>query len=94
MHAGAVTSIADGACGYAALSMAPAGSDVLTAEFNVNSMRPAIGKRFLSVGRVVSAGKSLTVCSGEVRASVAGGDSFKVIALMQATVVFLPRGGE
>jgi uncharacterized protein (TIGR00369 family) len=92
-HAGAITSIVDSACGYAALSRAPAGSEVVTAEFKVNFMRPAIGERFIAVGRVVSAGKTLTVCSGEVRAFVDGQDSYKVIALMQATMVILSGSG-
>jgi acyl-coenzyme A thioesterase PaaI-like protein len=50
-------------------------------------MRPAIGQRFLAVGKVQSAGKMLTVCTGEVRAYAGAGDDYKVIALMQATIV-------
>ena len=61
---------------------------MVTAEFKVNLMRPAIGERFLAVGTVRSAGKLLTVCTGEVRA-FAGGDAYKVVALMQATVATL-----
>lgn len=90
LHAGATTSIVDSACGYAALTKAPAGADVVTAEFKLNLMRPAIGKRFVAVGRVVSAGRLLTVCTGEVRAFAGDeGDSeggYKLVALMQATV--------
>lgn len=85
MHAGAVTSIVDSACGYAALTVAPPGCEVVTAEFKTNFMRPAIGERFVAVGKVNSAGKMLTVCSGEVRAFQ--GADYKVVALMQATLV-------
>jgi uncharacterized protein (TIGR00369 family) len=85
MHAGAITSVVDSACGYAALTRAPAGCEVVTAEFKINFMRPAIGERFLAVGRVVSAGKLLTVCAGEVQAF--SGTASKVIAVMQATIV-------
>lgn len=84
MHAGAITSVVDSACGYAALTRAPAGCEVVTAEFKINFMRPAIGDRFLAVGRVVSAGKLLTVCAGEVQAFT--GSTCKVIAVMQATI--------
>lgn len=96
LHAGAVTSIVDSACGYAALTRAPAGFEVVTAEFKINLMRPAVGQRFLAVGRVQNAGRLLTVCTGEVRAyagdgqqyDIAGDDPhYKVVALMQATVV-------
>lgn len=88
LHAGATTSIVDSACGYAALTKAPPGFEVVTAEFKLNLMRPALGQRFLAIGRVVSSGKLLTVCTGEVRAFAdAAGADYKVVALMQATIV-------
>lgn len=87
VHAGAITSIVDSACGYAALTKAPAGCEVVTAEFKINLMRPAIGVRFLAIARVQNAGKLLTVCTGEVRAFANEAADFKVIALMQATIV-------
>lgn len=87
-HAGAVTSIVDSACGYAALTKAPPGMEVVTAEFKLNLLRPAIGQRFLATGTVVNAGRLLTVCTGEVRAFDACGPAEgKPVALMQATFV-------
>lgn len=91
LHAGATTSIVDSACGYAALTRAPAGFEVVTAEFKINLMRPALGERFLAIGRVVNAGKLMTVCSGEVRAFAGAGEAYKVVALMQATIVNVQR---
>lgn len=91
LHAGATTSIVDSACGYAALTKAPAGFEVVTAEFKINLMRPALGERFLAIGRVVNAGRLMTVCSGEVRAFAGGDGAYKVVALMQATVVNVQR---
>jgi uncharacterized protein (TIGR00369 family) len=88
LHAGVVASIMDNACGYAALTQAPPGREVVTAEFKVNFMRPALGARFLALGRVQNAGRLLTVCTGEVRAFADGASpEYKVVALMQATVV-------
>jgi acyl-coenzyme A thioesterase PaaI-like protein len=57
-------------------------------------MRPALGVRFLAVGKVQSAGKLLSVCTGEVRAFTDNADSgtaYKVVAMMQATVVNVRR---
>ncbi|MFL9923020.1 PaaI family thioesterase [Herbaspirillum lusitanum] len=85
MHAGATTSIVDSACGYAALTKAPAGHEVVTVEFKINMLRPAIGERFLAIGRVQNAGKQLSICTGEVLAFKDGAS--KVIALMQATMM-------
>jgi uncharacterized protein (TIGR00369 family) len=91
LHAGAITSILDSACGYAALTQAPPDREVVTAEFKINLMRPALGRRFLAIGRVQNAGRTLTVCTGEVRAYPGEGEDFKVVALMQATIVAVPR---
>lgn len=85
VHAGAITSILDNACGYAALTKAPSECEVVTAEFKINLLRPAIGERFLAFGRVQSSGRLLTVCTGEVRGF--SGTACKVIAIMQATIV-------
>lgn len=87
VHAGAIASIVDSACGYAALTKAPAGCEVVSAEFKINLMRPALGEHFLAIGKVQNAGKLLTVCTGEARAFSGSESSYKVIALMQATMV-------
>jgi uncharacterized protein (TIGR00369 family) len=91
VHAGAIASILDSACGYAALTKAPPDADVVTAEFKINLLRPALGDRFLAIGKVQNAGKLLTVCTGEVRAFAGGSDTGKVIALMQATIANVRR---
>ncbi|MCD6664370.1 MAG: PaaI family thioesterase [Comamonas sp.] len=91
-HAGSITSIVDSACGYAALTRAPVGCGVVTVEFKVNFLRPAIGRRFLAAGRVVNAGKTMGVCTGEVRAFTGEGGDHKVVALMQATMAFVREG--
>lgn len=91
VHAGAIASILDSACGYAALTKAPADHDVVTAEFKINLLRPALGERFLAIGKVQNAGKRLTVCTGEVRGFTGPSGTCKVIALMQATIANVRR---
>ncbi len=85
MHAAAITAIGDSACGYAALTMMDVGVEVLSVEFKVNLLSPAAGERFVATGRVIRAGHTLTVCSGEVHAEQAG--SRKLICVMQATMI-------
>ncbi len=89
LHAGVLTSIADSACGYAALTLMPAGSDVLSVEFKVNLLAPGRGERFRADARVVRSGRTLTVCQAEVVASSSGVDDVTV-ALMQATMIARP----
>jgi len=88
-HAGAITSVLDSACGYAALTKAPEGHEVVTVEFKVNFVRPAIGQRFLAIGRVRTSGKLITVCTGEVSADIE--NQHKVVAIMQATIMNVRR---
>jgi uncharacterized protein (TIGR00369 family) len=83
LHAGVVTSIIDSACGYAALTLMPPDREVLSVEFKVNLIAPAQGATFQARGRVVRAGRTLTVCTGDLR--VVGSES--VIAMMQATMM-------
>ncbi|WP_407638138.1 PaaI family thioesterase [Advenella mimigardefordensis] len=93
LHAGAVTSIVDVACGYAALTMAPEGYEVVTAEFKINLLRPALGPAFVAIGKVQNAGKLLTVCTGEVRRLDDDGTVGKAVALIQATIVNVAISG-
>lgn len=91
IHAGATSSILDSACGYAALTKTAPDAEVVTAEFKINLLRPAIGERFLAIGRVQNAGRLLTVCTGEVLAFAGAGSEPKVVAMMQATIANVPR---
>ena len=85
LHAGIVTTIVDSACGYAAFTLMPVGSRVLSVEFKVNLMSPAVGERFVAIGKVIKPGRTITVCSGDVFAYQ--GEESKLVALMQATMI-------
>ena len=87
LHAGAVASIADSACGYAALSLMPPGSAVMSVEFKVNLLAPGRGERFLASGRVRRAGRTLSVCEGTVKA-IQGAEE-REVAVMTATMIRL-----
>lgn len=85
LHAGAITTIVDTACGYAALTLMPEGAAVLTVEFKINLMKPAAGSMFRATGKVLRAGKTLTITSGVVDAL--SDDKWSTIAAMQATIM-------
>jgi uncharacterized protein (TIGR00369 family) len=63
----------------------PQGVAVLSVEFKVNLMKPAAGERFRAVGKVIRAGRTLSVCGAEVEAHVAGQET--IIAVMQGTMM-------
>ena len=85
IHAGVVTAIVDTACAGAAATMMDTDRDVVSVEFKLNLMAPAVGDYLRAIGRVVRAGRTLTVCSGEVWA--VSGNEARVVALMQATMM-------
>jgi len=87
LHAGIVTTIVDSACGYAAYTLMSPDARVLTIEFKTNFIAPARGEYFIATGEVLRAGRTITVCRGDVVAYHADGE--KQIALMQATMMSL-----
>lgn len=92
-HAGAIATIADSACGYACLTRMAEGSAVVSVEFKVNLLAPAIGERFVARARAVRVGRTLGVATAEVFAHGASGPD-PCIALMQATMMRVePRNG-
>lgn len=91
LHAAAITAIVDSACGYAALTRMAPDVEVLSVEFKVNLLAPAIGDRFVAVGRVLRSGRTLTVCAGEGFALQAA--ERRLIFAMQATMIAAPTPG-
>jgi uncharacterized protein (TIGR00369 family) len=85
LAAAVLTAIADVACGYAAISLMPAGADGLTVEFKVNFVAPAEGERMVARARVVRPGRTVTACAADVFA-VTGGQE-KLVATMLATII-------
>lgn len=85
VHAGAVASIADSACGYAAFTLMPTDAGVLAVEFKINLMAPAKGDSLIARGRVIRAGRTLSVCQAEVVAVSDGAE--KTVALLTSTVM-------
>ena len=89
LHAGIVATIADSACGYAAFTLMPATARVLSIEFKLNLLAPAVGERLIARGRVLRAGRTITVCRADVSAVI--GRDEKLIATMLGTMTARER---
>jgi uncharacterized protein (TIGR00369 family) len=85
LHAGVVTSALDSACGYAALSLMPESAGVLTVEFKTNLLAPARGEELIARGRVVRAGRTITVCQADASMLADGAET--LVATMLATIM-------
>jgi uncharacterized protein (TIGR00369 family) len=85
VHAGMIATALDSACGYAAFTLMPEGSGVLTIEFKINLLAPARGPTFRFEGQVIKPGRTITVTEG--RAYQHAGGEQKLIATMNATLM-------
>jgi uncharacterized protein (TIGR00369 family) len=88
VHAGALASVLDSAAGYAALSLMPAGAGVVSVEFKVNLLEPAVGERIEARARVLRSGRTLSTCTAEAWALDAAGNE-RLVALLQGTMMCL-----
>src|SRR2546423_1027975 len=86
LYAGIISTIADSACGYAAYTLMPAGSNVLSVEFKVNLLRPAQGETFVARAEVIKAGRTLTVVRADVFAMNTN-EERRLVATMQGTMI-------
>src|SRR5438477_9519240 len=84
VHGGIIGMIADTACGYAAYSLMPADCSLVTVEYKMNILMPAI-RSLVARGEVVKAGRTLTVARAEVYAQ----DGKHVATMQQQTLMRL-----
>lgn len=84
-HAALTFAIGDSAAGYAALTMLPEGSEVMTAEMKINLLAPGIGGRLRATGSVIKPGRRLVIVTAEVHALKNGSET--LIAILQGTMV-------
>jgi len=89
-HGGAMGALADIAGGYAALTVAPEGSEVTTVEYKINFLAAFQGGELQATGKVVRAGKRIIVTTAEV-VHVAPDGRRSACALMQQTIVPVPK---
>jgi uncharacterized protein (TIGR00369 family) len=88
-HGGALGTLADICCGYAALTVAPEGMEVSTVEYKINFVSAAVGERVVCIGEVKKAGRTLTICTAELF-DVKDGIR-KTCGYMQATVINIEK---
>lgn len=81
LHAGVLAALGDTACGYAALTLMPAGSEVWSVEFKINLLAPAAATHFVARGRVVRSGRTLSVCTADISTGE------RVVATMMGTFI-------
>ncbi len=87
VHAGIIGTIVDSAGGYAGFTLFPADSSVLTVEFKLNLLAPAMGDRLVAEGFVIKPGRTLAITRGEVHAEMHGKRT--LVALMQQTLMVM-----
>ena len=84
VHAGMIGAALDSACGYAALTVMPAATGILTIEYKLNCLAPGVGDHIRLVGRVRKPGRTILLVEGEALAVAADGAE-RLVATMTAT---------
>jgi uncharacterized protein (TIGR00369 family) len=88
-HGGALGTLADISCGYAALTMCPEGMEVTTVEYKINFVSAAMGDEVVCIGKVQKAGRTLTITNAELFDVKDG--TRKLCGLMQATIIAVAK---
>ena len=89
-HGGAMGALADIAGGYAALTVAPEGMEVVTVEYKINFLASFQGGEIRATGRVTKAGKRIIVTSADV-VHIDETGKRSDCAVMQQTLVPVPK---
>lgn len=89
-HGGAMGALADIAGGYAGLTVAPEGMEVVTAEYKINFFNSFQGGELRATGRVLKAGRRIIVTAAEVVHIDADGQK-RACAMLQQTLVPVPK---
>jgi uncharacterized protein (TIGR00369 family) len=90
-HAGVLTTLADNACGFAAMALLPEGGEVLSVEFKTSFLRPGAGIAAIARGEVLKPGRTLSVCRADVHMRQADGREV-LAATMLATMMAAQPG--
>jgi uncharacterized protein (TIGR00369 family) len=82
VHGGILGMIADSACGYAAYSLMPATSSLVTVEYKINILAPAQSD-LVARGEVIRPGRTLSIARGDVYAA----DGTHVASMLQTLMM-------
>ena len=63
-------------------------TSVLTIEFKINLLSPTQGEKFIAIGKVKKAGRTITVCVGDLFA--VSNNQRKLVATMTGTLMTIP----
>ncbi len=91
LHGGAIAALLDTACGFAAVTLLPAGKGITTIEFKTNFLSAGIGPCFRASAEVLKPGRTIVVAEGRIWSRREGGE--KLVASMTATMMVIDLQG-
>jgi uncharacterized protein (TIGR00369 family) len=86
VHAGVIATLADHTAGYSAYTIVPESKRILTIEFKINYLKPALGSELVCKSKVLSEGKRIIITESEIYDLISGKQRLvsKAIATMMA----------
>lgn len=85
VHAGVIATMADHTAGYSAYTLIPEDHRILTIEFKINYLRPAIGEEIVCRSKVINSGRKIIISESEIY-SLNGGDE-KLVSKAMVTLM-------
>lgn len=89
IHGGVLTTGLDSACGYSALSLAPAECEVLTIELKTSFLAPAGHRNIIFIGKVIKPGRRAVFTEGEAYGYDDDSDARTLVAKISATMTLI-----
>lgn len=87
VHAGVISTLADHTAGYAAYSLAPPGTRVLSVEFKINLLAPGDAVRLVCRANVIKPGRRILVVESDVFGIAEGQETHIAKALLTMAAV-------
>lgn len=91
-HGGLVATVADTVAGFAAVTLAAPGAQVVTVELKIAYLHPGVGRALRGVGTVLKPGNTLTFTEADVWCEREGQPDLLIAKASATMMAFFPKG--
>ena len=89
VHAGVIATMADHTAGYSAYTLVSDEHRILTIEFKINYLRPAVGEEIICRSTVINSGRTIIISESEIYSRDKGEE--KLVSKAIVTLISVPN---